>query len=140
MQRRVRQFIAEYNRRSGATIILTSHYMADVEALCSRVIMISHGILLYDGNLQALARKLAPHKLLRILIDEAYVEQHSPLAFPINTTIVEHENSSWTLSIQQDDVPRVASALLNTFPITDLSIEDPPIETVIDTIYQGGML
>ncbi len=140
MQRRVRQFIAEYNRRSGATIILTSHYMADVEALCSRVIMIHHGTLLYDGNLQALAHKLAPHKLLRILVDEEYVEQHTPLVLPTNVTVVEHENASWTLSVQQAEVPQVASALLNMLPISDLSIEDPPIETVIDTIYQGGMV
>jgi len=140
MQRRVRQFIAEYNRRSGATIILTSHYMADVEALCSRVIMIHHGTLLYDGNLQALAHKLAPHKLLRILVDEAYVEQRTSLVFPMNATVVEHENASWTLSVQQAEVPHVASTLLNTLPITDLSIEDPPIETVIDTIYQGGVV
>jgi ABC-2 type transport system ATP-binding protein len=140
MQRRVRQFIAEYNRRSSATILLTSHYMADVEALCSRVILISSGTLLYDGNLQALAHTLAPHKLLRILVDEAYVEQHTSLTFPVNATVVEHENASWTLSVSQDDVPHVASALLNALPITDLSIEEPPIETVIDIIYQGGTL
>ncbi len=140
MQRRVRQFIAEYNRRRNAIIILTSHYMADVEALCSRVIMIHHGTLLYDGNLQALAHKLAPHKLLRILVDEAYVEQRTSLVFPTNAAIVEHENASWTLSVQQAEVPHVASTLLNTLPITDLSIEDPPIETVIDTIYQGGVV
>ncbi len=138
MQRRVRQFIAEYNRRTGATIILTSHYMADVEALCPRIILINHGSLLYDGNLQALAHKLAPHKLLRILIEDEYVEQHSSPIFPPQATVVEHENSSWTLRVRQAEVPMVASALLNTLPIIDVAIEDPPIETVIDTIYQGG--
>lgn len=138
MQRRIRQFIAEYNRRSGATIILTSHYMADVEALCPRIIMINHGSLFYDGNLQALAHKLAPHKLLRILLDDEYVEQHPSPVFPTRATVVEHENTSWTLSVHQAEVPKVASDLLNTFPILDLSIEDLPIENVIDTIYQGG--
>lgn len=140
MQRRVRQFIAEYNRRTGATIILTSHYMADVEVLCPRIILINHGTLLYDGNLQALAHKIAPHKLLRILVDEEYVEHHSSCVFPAQATVIEHENSSWTLSVAQAEAPRVASNLLNTFPILDLSIEDPPIETVIDTIYQGGAI
>jgi len=138
MQRRVRQFIAEYNRRSGATIILTSHYMADVEALCPRIIMINAGSLLYDGNLQALAHKLAPHKLLRILLEDTYMEQHLFPVFPAQTTVIEHEAAAWTLSVHQSDVPSVASYLLNTLPILDLSIEDPPIETVIDTIYQGG--
>ncbi len=138
MQRRVRQFIAEYNRRSGATIILTSHYMADVEALCPRIILISHGSLLYDGNLQALVHRLAPHKLLRILLEDAYVEQHLSPMFPIQAPIIEHEGTSWTLRVHQSEVPQIASHLLNTFPILDLSIEDPTIETVIDTIYQGG--
>ena len=138
MQRRVRQFITEYNRRSGATIILTSHYMADVEALCPRIILIHHGALLYDGNLQALTHRLAPHKLLRILLEDAYVEQHPSLMFPAQTTVIEHEGSSWTLRVHQSEVTNVASYLLNEFPLLDLSIEDPTIETVIDTIYQGG--
>src|SRR5205085_11364773 len=69
MQRRLRRFIAEYNQRTKATVILTSHYMADVEALCPRVIMINHGHLLYDGNLHSLASKLAPYKLLRVTIN-----------------------------------------------------------------------
>ncbi len=138
MQRRVRQFIAEYNRRTSATIILTSHYMADVEALCPRIILINYGSLLYDGNLQALAHKLAPHKLLRILIEDEYVEQHPSPMFPPQATVIEHENGSWTLRVHQAEVPMVASALLNTLPVIDLAIEDPPIEAVIDTIYQGG--
>ena len=140
MQRRVRQFIAEYNRRTEATIILTSHYMADVEALCPRVILIHHGSLLYDGNLQALAHKLAPHKLLRILLEDAYVERHPSPVFPTQATVIEHESLSWTLSVHSSEVINTAAYLLNTFPILDLSIEDPPIETVIDTIYQGGVV
>ena len=66
------------------------------------------------------------------------MEQNSSPVFPAQTTIIEHEGASWTLSVHQLDVPSVASDLLNTLPILDLSIEDPPIETVIDTIYQGG--
>ena len=68
MQGRLRRFFAEYNRRSGVTVILTSHYMADVTALCERVILIHHGQLLYDGALQGLADKLAPFKLIRMAL------------------------------------------------------------------------
>jgi ABC-2 type transport system ATP-binding protein len=50
MQRRIRSFVAEYNKHYGATVLLTSHYMADVEALCKRVIVIHHGKLLFDGD------------------------------------------------------------------------------------------
>lgn len=138
MQRRVRQFIAEYNRRHAATIILTSHYMADVEALCPRIILIHHGQLLYDGSLQALANKLAPNKLFRILLREDFAEQHSALTLPSNVSVVDHEHTAWTLSVPQSEVTNITSHLLTTFPIVDLAIEDAPIETVIDTIYQGG--
>jgi ABC-2 type transport system ATP-binding protein len=57
MQRRIRSFIAEYNRRFGATVLLTSHYMADVEALCQRVIVIHHGKLLFDGDIPGRRRE-----------------------------------------------------------------------------------
>ncbi|HSO18378.1 MAG TPA: ATP-binding cassette domain-containing protein, partial [Desulfosarcina sp.] len=68
MQMRIRQFIAEYNRRHGATVILTSHYMADVTALCKRVIVIDHGRLVHDGDLQAMVARLAPYKVLKLIL------------------------------------------------------------------------
>src|SRR5205085_6884125 len=68
MQARIRRFIAEYNRRTGASILLTSHYMDDVVALCKRVIVIHHGRLLYDGALAGLAERMAPYKLLRVTL------------------------------------------------------------------------
>ena len=63
-QRRIRQFVAEYNQRYGASVLLTSHYMADVEALCQRVIVIHHGRILFDGDLTALIQKFSPHKTI----------------------------------------------------------------------------
>ena len=74
MQSRLRRFVAEYNRRSGATVILTSHYMADVVALCPRVIVIHQGRILYDGRLGQLAERLAPFKLLRVAMGEVEIE------------------------------------------------------------------
>src|SRR3989442_5779861 len=68
MQVRIRRFVAEYNRRTGAAILLTSHYMDDVVALCKRVIVIHHGRLLYDGDLSALAGRMAPYKLVRLTL------------------------------------------------------------------------
>ena len=139
MQRRLRQFIAEYNQRTGATIILTSHYMADVEALCPRVIMIYHGELLYDGKLQSLASQFSPYKFLRVTInDDSRID-----AFPLPTgvALVTHEENAWTLSVPQAEVPALAAHILNTLTVLDIAIEDPAIETVIDTIYsEGGVL
>src|SRR5213076_917377 len=65
MQKRIRQFVAEYNARYDATVLLTSHYMADVEALCERVIVIHHGQILYDGPLTGLAERFAAYKTIR---------------------------------------------------------------------------
>jgi ABC-2 type transport system ATP-binding protein len=140
MQRRLRRFIGEYNARSGATVILTSHYMADVEALCPRVIMINHGQLVYDGNLHALANRLAPYKLLRVTIDDDQVGRHDTPVFPPEVEIVGQEQATWTLSVRQADAPAIAAHILNTLPVVDLAIEDPAIETIIETIYQGRAL
>ena len=66
MQRRIREFVADYNRRTGASVLLTSHYMADVEALCKRVVVIHHGRILYDGALSELVQRFASHKTLNL--------------------------------------------------------------------------
>src|SRR5437667_12529488 len=70
MQRRIRTFLAEYNQRHGATVLLTSHYMADVEALCKRVIVIHHGRILFDGQLAALADRFAAYNTIEAVIGD----------------------------------------------------------------------
>jgi ABC-2 type transport system ATP-binding protein len=140
MQRRVRQFIAEYNKRHSATILLTSHYIADVEVLCPRVLLIHHGQLLYDGSLRALASKLAPNKFLRILLSEDATASFSTSTLPPNVSVVDHEQSAWTLSVPPLEITSLTAYLLSTLPIVDLAIEDAPVETVIDAVYQGGAI
>src|SRR5438132_2290075 len=76
MQVRIRRFVAEYNRRTGATILLTSHYMDDVVALCKRVIVIHRGHLLYDGALMGLAERMAPFKLIRVTLGDHFPAAH----------------------------------------------------------------
>ncbi len=80
MQRRIHQFVAEYNGRTGASILLTSHYMADVEALCNRVIVIHHGSLLYDGDLPGLVQTFSPHKTIVVEFDEGAEPAHDEAA------------------------------------------------------------
>src|SRR5206468_8335316 len=74
MQKRIRAFIAEYNRRHGASVLLTSHYMADVEALCRRVIVIHHGQLLFDGDLSRLVERFSPHKTIVVELERDDVD------------------------------------------------------------------
>ena len=134
-QRRLRTFIGQYNRRAGATIILTSHYMADVVELCPRVLLIQEGRLLYDGALAELSARLAPFKLLRLTLAEN-VPVNGEL--PVGVDVLEQENGSITLRIPRERTAAVTAGLLNTLPVVDLAVEDPPIEAVIDQIYKGG--
>jgi ABC-2 type transport system ATP-binding protein len=138
MQSRLRRFLAELNRRSGVTVILTSHYMADVVALCPRVILIHHGQLLYDGELNGLAERLAPFKLIRMTLSNWHTSSGQEPALPQGTDVVERENGRLTLRVSRADAPAVTAQLLNTLPVVDLAVEDPPIEAVIDQIYQEG--
>jgi ABC-2 type transport system ATP-binding protein len=134
MQGRLRRFLAEYNRRSGVTMILTSHYMADVVALCPRVILIHHGRLLYDGELSGLAQRLAPFKLIRVAVGA----DCQPAPLPAGVDVVERENGRLTLRVGRAEAPAITAHLLNTLPVADLAVEDPPIEAVIDQVYQEG--
>jgi ABC-2 type transport system ATP-binding protein len=136
MQSRLRRFVLDYNRRHGATVILTSHYMADVTALCPRVILIHHGQLLYDGGLSDLAARLAPFKLIRVGLsaDRAVPDT----ALPIGVEVLQREDDHLELRAARSDAPAIMAQLLNTLPVIDLVVEDPPIEAVIDQIYQEG--
>ena len=138
MQIRLRSFIAEYNRRSNVTVILTSHYMADVTALCSRVVLIHHGRMLYDGNLQELAKKLAPFKQLRITLQEEKI--NGTYNFPEGVEIVEQAANNLVLRVKHASAPAMTAQLLQILPVVDLTIEDPPIEAVMDQIYSEGDL
>jgi ABC-2 type transport system ATP-binding protein len=134
MQARLRRFLSECNRRIGVTVVLTSHYMADVVALCPRVILIHHGQLLYDGELNGLAERLAPFKLIRVALSGS----DWPSDLPSGVDVVEHENGRLMLRVARAEAPALTAHLLNTLPVADLTVEDPPIEAVIDRIYQGG--
>lgn len=134
MQGRLRRFLAEYNRHSGVTVLLTSHYMADVTALCPRVILIHHGQLLYDGMLQGLAQQLAPFKLIRMALRHTDAE----LQLPVGVEIIERENGALSLRVPRAEAPALTAQLLQALPVADLAVEDPPIEAVIDQIYQEG--
>ncbi len=132
MQTKIRQFIAEYNQRHKATVILTSHYMADVTALCQRVIVIDHGKLLYDGDLRALAEKIAPHKLIRIEFSHSLnghrLEEYGE--------VIKTRGQRAELLVPRDATPNVAARMLAELPISDVTIEEPPIEQVITRVFE----
>ncbi len=138
IQRRLRDFLRQINRRSGVTIILTSHYMADVTALCPRVILIHHGQLIYDGDLNTLSARLAPFRLIRLQLENQMVNEAALKALDPAIELLEHENGAGTLRVPRAQSARLIARLLESLPVVDLTVEDPPIEAVIDQIYQEG--
>jgi len=138
MQRRLREFLKKYNREHAVTVILTSHYMADVAALCPRVMLIHHGQLIYDGTLHTLAEKLAPFKLLKLQFGAPVPDFEARLAAFPGAEMLPKENGHYALRVPRDQVAPVTARILQELPVADLSVEDPPIEAVIDQIYKEG--
>ncbi|HLO14785.1 MAG TPA: ATP-binding cassette domain-containing protein [Anaerolineales bacterium] len=131
-QARIREFLREYNRRTGATILLTSHYMADVTALCERIIIIHHGQLKYDGGIGELSRKIAPFKLIGVRLAESNSHDLRKYGTPVQN---EEDWEKQYIQVKAEDVTRVTSGLLADLPIHDITITDPPIEDVIEQAF-----
>ena len=133
MQQAVRDFIAEYNARYGATVILTSHYMADVTALARRILVIDQGKLVFDGDFRALVERMAPQKVLKLRlrqpVDAASLSRYA--------TVRAQEQLQAELLVPRQEVARLAAKLLDELPIDDIGIEEVPIEEVIGRVLAG---
>jgi ABC-2 type transport system ATP-binding protein len=129
MQKRIRSFVAEYNRRYEATVLLTSHYMADVEALCKRVIVIHHGQILFDGPLAGLAERFAAWKTIAVDLEDGGSDL-SPYG-----EVVEQGDGRAILRVPRAETARVTARLLAEQNVEDLTVEDPPIEDVIEIVF-----
>src|SRR5881396_2203267 len=129
MQSRIRRFVAEYNRRSGATILLTSHYMDDVVALCKRVLVIHQGKLLYDGALSGLAERMTPYKLIVATLHDGAAHED----LDAYGAIVAREEGRVTLRVPRENVAERTARLVGDLGdrLADLSVEDPPIEEAV---------
>ena len=131
MQKKLREFIREYNIRHKATIILTSHYMGDVEELCKRVIMINFGKIIFDGELSDLVEKYAPYKKISVI----FKEYADPKKLGRLGKIYRFEYPELVLNVPNNKINSTASAILKNFKVEDITIEDPQIEDVIAQVY-----
>lgn len=130
-QRRIREFVREYNQRHNATILLTSHYMADVEALCQRVVVIHHGRILFDGPLTELVARFSPHKTISVELNGGETDAD----YSRFGEVVSVSDGRVSLRVPKAETPKVASRLLAELPVNDLTIEEPPIEEVIEQVF-----
>ncbi len=131
MQAVMREFIRSYNERFGATVLLTSHYMADVAALCPRVVVIDLGKLLYDGDLNALVKRIRPEKLVSLKLGKPVAA--SDLAR--FGKVVEHGDALVKLHISEGALREAVASILATLPVQDLTVEEPPLEEVMRQVF-----
>jgi ABC-2 type transport system ATP-binding protein len=135
MQAVVRSFIKTYNERHGATVILTSHYMDDVAALCPRVIVIDHGHLTWDGALDELARQTRPEKRLTLRLSR---EVSAAELEGIGGRVVSRDGAQAVLQVAGAEMRAAVAAALAQLPVIDLNVEDAPLEEVLSELFARG--
>jgi ABC-2 type transport system ATP-binding protein len=135
-QRRVREFIADYARTTGATVLLTSHYMADIEALAERVLVIHHGRLQFDGALRELAVRTSDRKLVGLVFEPGSDARR--LVESIGETIVEDDGNECVVDVSRTTLRASLGALLELPGVLDFTVEDEPIERVMERVFASA--
>lgn len=130
----VREFLKEYNDRYKATVLLTSHYMADITALCERVLMIHQGQLIYDGSLDGLVDRFSPCREIKVEFNRTYTKTE----LSAYGELQEVDKQSARFLVQQEDLTHAIAKILAELQVADLSVTDPPIEEVIGRVFQAG--
>jgi len=132
-QKIVREFLRDYNARRKTTILLTSHYMADIQALCRRVVIIDHGTIFFDGQLAEVIDRFADFKVITIQCGNG--QGTAPRDLAKYGEVVEQTPESVRLKVKRDRVIPVCKELLDELPVTDIDIQEVPIEDVIRQIF-----
>ncbi len=130
-QHNIQQFLRYYQEKRKITILLTSHYMKDVAALCRRVVIIAHGRIEYDGSLAGVIDQFSGHKIVTF----EFADGHHPNLAALGE-VVEETWPKVQMRIKRSDVPRVLAEVLRDNPIEDVSVEDVPLEEVIATLFR----
>jgi ABC-2 type transport system ATP-binding protein len=130
----VREFLQEYNQRYGATILLTSHYMADITALCDRVLLIHQGKLIYDGLLEDLLDRFAPYRQVRVELAQTL----SPLELARFGEVESTQGQEVRFIVPREKLTATISHILAQLQVQDLNVSDPPIEEIVGRLFQTG--
>ncbi|MDJ0691287.1 MAG: ATP-binding cassette domain-containing protein [Xenococcaceae cyanobacterium MO_188.B32] len=130
----VREFLQEYNRKYNATILLTSHYMADITALCERVMMIHQGQLIYDGGLEKLLQRFAPCREVKVELAQSLPREKLAQFGEIEAL----DGQQVRFFVPREELTQTISRIIAQLEILDLSVSEPPIEEVIGRLFQTG--
>ncbi len=133
-QHNIQQFLRRYQQTRNTTILLTSHYMKDVAALCRRVVIIAEGQIKYDGSLAGIIDRFSSYKVVRLLLTEAQAAA-GPTDWTRFGEVIEVNLPRVQLRVARPDVPKVLEAFLRQFAIQDVSVEEPPLDEVIAALF-----
>jgi ABC-2 type transport system ATP-binding protein len=133
-QANIRTCLREYNRARGITILLTSHYMQDVEALCKRVIIINHGRIVFDGQLNEILERFGAHKIVKLRFHNGMPQDFAGLG-----EIIELVPPTVKLRVARANVPALTNQLLTQYAVDDVSVEEMPIEEIIGEVFASGI-
>lgn len=131
-QKNIRDFLKKYNRETKTTVMLTSHYVKDIEDLCKRAVVINKGGIVYDGSLDGINEFFVEKKILKVQSSEKVSRDY----FDSMGHIREYDGFTVTLEVEKRHVNSVSKALLDTLPVVDLNIEDIPLEEGIERLYK----
>jgi ABC-2 type transport system ATP-binding protein len=132
-QKTVREFLREHNSRRKTTILLTSHYMADIQALCHRVIIIDKGTIFFDGALSQVLDRFADFKIITIHLANAAKVERGDLDH--YGELIEQNDLAVKLKVKRERVITTCKELLDRLPVQDIDIEEVPIEEIIRKIF-----
>lgn len=134
-QKRIREFLKDYNKRFKTTILLTSHYMQDVVELCERVIVIDHGKLIFDGTLTDLSLQFEPMRRVKLTFSEPVDGDLTSFG-----KVISQDSNQAIIEVRREDSAQVAARALNCLPVRDISIDDPDIEEIIREMFSRNRL
>jgi ABC-2 type transport system ATP-binding protein len=134
-QAAIQKCLRDYHDQRGVTMLLTSHYMRDVEALCDRVLVINHGNLVYDGLLSGIIERFGESKLVKLHFDEQPPDDLARFG-----QVVRLEGPFADIKIERSRVPEMLGAILDRHALVDVSVEDPPLEEVIAKVFEEARL
>lgn len=135
-QRSIRAFLKEYNRKTKTTVLLTSHYMNDIQALCERVLIINHGRKVYDASLSSVVERFSQEKRLTVRLED----DRSGVSWETFGKLEEAAPGRAVLRVPRADAPKVSQALMQKLPVEDITVEEVPIEEVIEKVFRAESL